>query len=174
VLDSFDEVFSREQAERLKVYELNQLLSCVITGCIYDEWQRMVYDDPDMTLDEINDAYRKVCLSYGREETDWMGYDWVNTHHNFSNPMYYISYATSAIVALQIYELSKTDRQAAIDAWNYFLDCGSVTPYLTAVSGSGLRPFTDSRLTVELIIACTDETHTILSKYDQASAAPIA
>jgi len=167
LLDCFDVVFTKDQAERLKAYELSELLSCVVFGCIFDEWQRMVYADPDMTLDEVNAAYRQVCLSYGRQESDQMGYEWVNVHHNYDYPLYYISYSTSAVVSMQIYHLSRTDRQAALDAWSYFLDCGSVTPYLEAVSGSGLLSFTAGDDIAALFISCADTVDALTAKYQK-------
>mgnify|MGYP000223011106 CR=1 FL=1 len=71
------------------------LVDSVLQGCAEDEFQQAVFEDPDMPLDEMN-------LLHAQIYQDYMGYplvyEWVDIHHHFETPFYYVSYATSARV----------------------------------------------------------------------------
>ena len=86
----------------------------VITGCMEDEFQQEIYQNPSMTLDEINALYKRLAGEYGFD--DLYGYDgteWVMISHTFQSPMYYISYAVSIIAAFEIWQESLADYDAA-------------------------------------------------------------
>ena len=80
------------------------MLSSVITGCYFDELQFYLYEHPDMNIKSINKYATKLASEYKLPvfTADNTYYDWCEVGHTFDSPMYYISYATSALGALGI------------------------------------------------------------------------
>lgn len=137
----YDEVYS-DGADTARFLVLGGLLESVINGCIYDEFQRRVYAQPDMTLDEINAAFAQVCREYG------MGpgqeYAWQTVSHNFDSPLYYISYAVSSLASLQIWDLSQSDYDAAVAMYMDVLGRGAYGDgYMDVLTDCGMRLFTE-------------------------------
>ena len=96
---------------------LNDLMNQVVNGCIQDEFQRAVYNDPDMSLDEMNELYCRICKSYGEYETGNVDYSWVFYPHTYQQPLYYFSYSISCLEALDIWYISQDDLQKGIDTY---------------------------------------------------------
>lgn len=133
-----------EGADVAEFIVLGGLVEAVIDGCIHDEFQRRVYARPDMTLDEINALYAEVCREYGKSvgEADC---SWQDVTHNFDSPLYYISYAVSALAALQIWDEAQTDFDKAAALYMDVLDRGAYGDgYLTVLADCGMRLFTEA------------------------------
>lgn len=64
-----------------------------------------------MTLEEVNELHSEIFYQFTGSE---LYYEWVEIHHHFETPFYYISYATSAISALEIWAQSLDDRNQAV------------------------------------------------------------
>lgn len=139
----YGEIFGEKNTA--KKYVSDELLVNVIDGCIYDEFQRLVYENPDMTLKEVNKAYADTYARYNTWLGEDEGYSWVFVSHNFESPMYYISYAVSGLAALQIWNMSQTDFRKAVDVWEVFIREGSCNKqYFQVVDKAGLERFTKS------------------------------
>lgn len=133
-----DELFG-EYGEVFNRVVLWDMLVTVAEGCLYDEFQATVYQNPDMSLEEINRLYKQVAEQYGYQYDEGECYDWVEISHNFQNPLYYISYATSALSSLDIWLLSMEDRDEAVDI---YLDLAALSlslPYRQTIEEVGLR-----------------------------------
>ena len=128
-----DELFG-EGGEAFQYYTVLNVLYVVTQGFLYDEFQNMIYASPDMTLDNMNHLFYQLSQEYGeqyslQEHEEQKGYQWVDVSHTFQTPFYYISYATSGLSALDIWELSGRDRQAAVNKYcllytSLFILCG--------------------------------------------------
>ncbi|MDO4175966.1 MAG: hypothetical protein Q4D99_00615 [Bacillota bacterium] len=115
----------------------------IIDGCMEDEFQRIIYDNPDMTLDEINKAYASVQAQY-MPGANSDGYSWVYIPHTFESPLYYVSYAASGIASLQIWDMSQKDFKEAVKVWENFVTAGPYDrQYLAELDKVGLKKFTD-------------------------------
>lgn len=108
---------------------------------MYDEFQAAVYADPDMTLEEVNRLFKDISEEYGcfYEEDEEESYFWVEISHNFQSPMYYISYATSALSALDLWLISLEDRDKAVDIYLDLAAMGMSRPYRETIETVGLR-----------------------------------
>ncbi|MCC8358111.1 MAG: hypothetical protein LJU34_09870 [Oscillospiraceae bacterium] len=138
----YDEIFT-SGADVAEFIELGNQLLCVIEGCIYDEFQREVYANPDMTLDEINRLFCSICEEYGQYEPQNVDYYWMYVSHNFESPLYYISYAASSLAALQIWQLAQEDFQSGVDTYLSVISRGAYGDgYLTVLQNCGLTSFT--------------------------------
>lgn len=142
-LDFYDELFGQDAAV-LQEETLLGILDSVITGCMSDEFQRTVYTHPDMSAEEIVALAARLCAEYGQIDAgsitaEEAPFDWMLTEHNFNSPLYYISYATSGLSALDLYLMAQQNREATTTAYMKVSAMGCGEPYRRAVSCCGLR-----------------------------------
>lgn len=141
-LEYADDVYGADLGETAQQIILYQILYSVIDGCLYDEFQNAVFSaDHEMTEDEVNRLFRSLSEEYGYTyyNTEEVAYDWVEVPHTFSSPMYYISYATSALSALEIWTIAQEDRQAGIDSYMELTTYGLGTTYCELIEKCGLK-----------------------------------
>lgn len=141
MFDYYDEIYG-DQAELMQVSVILDLLYSILSGCCEDEFQQAVFEDPDMTVEQMNMLHAQLYSEYFGYP---LYYEWVEIHHHFETPFYYISYATSAVSAFEIWEIAQSDRSVALDAYRSItqntLNCG----YLDPLSRAGLsNPFTSN------------------------------
>ncbi len=107
------------------------LLASVVDGCLFNEWQTDVYKSEEITVDVVNELASKAIYKY--YDIDLHPEDamevWTAVVHNFSHPMYYISYAVSAMAALDLYNISVKDYNDAVDRYMTISSCGSYMPF---------------------------------------------
>ena len=106
-------------------------------GCEVDEFQHIMYQNPDLTPDERNAEWLKLEKKY----RPWIDFDnlpfygrgagWQRQLHIYECPFYYIDYCLSTMAALQFFLLSLTDHK---DAW---------TRYLRLVRRAGTASYTE-------------------------------
>ena len=118
-------------------------------GCEVDEFQQIMYQNPDLTPDERNAQWLKLEKKY----RPWIDFDnlpfygrgagWQRQLHIYECPFYYIDYCLSSMAALQFYLLSLTDHK---DAWQR---------YLRLVRRAGLASYTELLQTAGLQVPFT-------------------
>ncbi|MBO5281822.1 MAG: hypothetical protein J6B43_01645 [Lachnospiraceae bacterium] len=141
-LEYADDVYGEDLGDSARQVILYQILYSVIDGCLYDEFQNAVYAaDHEMTAEEVNQLFRRLSEEYGYTyyDTEDAAYDWVDVPHTFSSPMYYISYGTSALSALEIWSIALEDRQAGIDKYMELTTYGLSTTYCELMEKCGLK-----------------------------------
>ena len=141
-LNFADEMF-QEGGDAYRVRVIYQVISSVVTGCYYDEFQTALYTDGAMTVEEINTLAGELAEEYGMS-TLFGGdpaYTWVLVSHTFESPMYYMSYATSALSALELFLDAQTDFDAAADTYLALVARGTGMGYREAVRKAGLTDF---------------------------------
>jgi len=114
-----DGLAGEEGGDALRAYIVCDLVGTVVDGCLYDEFQQKLYEDGNMTPDEMNRLYRSIAEEYGiafATDSD-VSYSWIDVNHTFESPLYYISYATSACTALELLNMSASDYGAAADMY---------------------------------------------------------
>jgi M3 family oligoendopeptidase len=119
-------------------------------GVAVDEFQHIVYENPNMTPAERNAAWRELEKAYlpHRNYADNAhlegGRFWQKQAHIFNSPFYYIDYALAQICAFQFWT---KDRRDHAEAWaDYLRLCraGGSKAFLQLVALAGLRsPFED-------------------------------
>lgn len=110
----YDRIFGK-YADAARGYLLLNMLCSVVDGALYDEFQQRVYAEEDLTVERVNEIYAGLYEEYGYEPYDGYETEWMGVSHNFDNPFYYISYAVSALGALELYELMETDWEQGLD-----------------------------------------------------------
>lgn len=132
----YADLFGEEDAGAVEVFLMYNLLDSIVEGSLHDELQQYVYYTPDVTLEQINQEYRRLCGQYGfcdPEDERTEMYSWVDIHHTFTQPCYYISYAVSAAGGFAFWLAAQEgDYFEALDA------------YLTFTALPGIYTFTES------------------------------
>lgn len=155
-----DDIFGEKQGKAFTDFTIYSMASSVVEGCLLDEFQRYAYENPDCTLEQLNTKYMELCGEYNIEySTDVAySYDWTEISHNYNSPMYYISYATSALSSLDLWIKASDDRESAINTYKSLIDCGAYTPYIESIESCGLRNIFEPGVVSEI----AEETELVL------------
>ena len=122
-------------------------------GCEVDEFQHIMYQNPDLTSDERNAEWLKLEKKY-RPWIDFAGLPfygrgagWQRQLHIYECPFYYIDYCLSTMAALQFFLLSLTDHK---DAWERYLRLvrrAGTASYTELLETAGLKvPFEEGSI----------------------------
>ncbi len=122
-------------------------------GCEVDEFQHIMYQNPDLTPDQRNAEWLKLEKKY-RPWIDFAdlpfygrGAGWQRQLHIYECPFYYIDYCLSTMAALQFFLLSLTDHK---DAWQRYLKLvrrAGLASYTELLQTAGLKvPFEDGSI----------------------------
>lgn len=158
-LEYADDVYGEGLGDSARQMILYQMLYSVIDGCLYDEFQNAVFSaDHEMTAQEVNRLFRTLSLEYGYTyyDSEEEAYDWVDVPHTFSSPMYYVSYGTSALAALDIWTIAQQDRQAGIDKYMELTTYGLTTTYCELLEECGLKSIFEEGTIREIAQAVSD------------------
>lgn len=135
-----DDLFG-DGGEAFQYETIGQMLYATREGCLYDEFQNEVYRNPDMSIEEINKTFLKIAKEYGYQYAEGadQAYGWISVPHTFESPMYYISYATSALASLDIWMESLENREGAIDKYMHLTALGGSEPFCKVIRDSGFN-----------------------------------
>lgn len=149
--EQYDAIYT-EGADIARFITLGGLLEAVLSGCIQDEFQRRVYENPDMTLEEINRLYAEINAEYGLgDESVTADYSWMYITHNYEAPLYYLSYAVSSLASLQLWNMAQEDFSAAVDRYLAILGQSAYDDgYMQVLKNAGLRLFTEEGAVAEI------------------------
>lgn len=146
----YAEEFSEKVAQSAVDYTLMQRLNTIIEGCLYDEFQQIVYSMEEPTVEKINKVCCELYKEYGLIDSDDGAveeYDWIMVTHNFSQPMYYISYAVSVAPAFELWKISMEDLDKAVDIYKNMVNEKESLTYTELLEKNGLAsPFEDEML----------------------------
>lgn len=143
-LSCADAVYGEENAAVKKLNILYNLLDSIIQGCLQDEFQQLSYaaaKDHKLTVRELNELACRLYNEYGLETQPGAKeiYSWVEIPHTYESPFYYISYATSAVNALDILSISQEDYREAADTYMRLTALPMDIPYQKALEQVGLH-----------------------------------
>lgn len=143
-LSCADAVYGDENAAVKKLNILYNLLDSIIQGCLQDEFQQLSYaaaKDHKLTVKELNELACRLYNEYGLETQPGAKeiYSWVEIPHTYESPFYYISYATSAVNALDILSISQEDYREAADTYMRLTALPMDIPYQKALEQVGLH-----------------------------------
>lgn len=121
-------------------------LSFIPYGVIVDEFQHIVYENPDLTPDERKAEYLKLEKKYrpylSFEGIPYLedGTRWQYQMHIFESPFYYIDYCLAQCVALGFLSLSREDFDSALSKYVVFLKSTGGISFGELVENTGLKP----------------------------------
>ena len=101
------ELFFGDRAEDYKTMHLMDAIIFIPYGCMVDEFQHIVYENPDMTPAQRKEVWLKLEKEY-RPHIDYTGDEflekggfWQKQLHIYDDPFYYIDYCLAQLCALQ-------------------------------------------------------------------------
>jgi len=135
-----------------QLYIVSSLLSAIIEGCLYEEFLQQVYENPNQTVQELNELYTKLADEYGiRAE----GREWCEVPHNYEMPFYYLSYGVSAVAAFEVWEESLS-QETGMQTYLDLIQVGRSNSFLEALKKVGLSNPLDKE-TLEKVMKCIED-----------------
>ncbi|MEK4231026.1 M3 family oligoendopeptidase [Solibacillus sp. FSL H8-0538] len=162
------ELFFKDQTEKYKFAHLSGALLFLPYGVTVDEFQHVVYENPEMTPAERKAAWKEIEEKYlphrnydGNEYLEMGGF-WQRQAHIYANPFYYIDYTLAQICAFQFWKRSREDFDAAWKDYVHLCGLGGSQSFTNLVREAGLiSPFEEG--CVESVI---DTIETYLNSVD--------
>ncbi len=138
-LTMYDGIFGEETGRLMRAMTVSNLVSSVVSGAMYDEFQQKVFAEEALTPARVNEIFLAVYKSYGGRVYSGCETQWMDVVHNFEQPMYYISYAVSALPALELFALQQESPEDALDVYLRAAAMSDEEYYLSeALSQTGL------------------------------------
>lgn len=143
-LPAWKEIVGSANGNAVEKYQMMMLAYAVLSGCQEDEFQRIIYAQPDKYHDAATycELYAELNKAYGIYDDNTI---WTQIHHTFTSPFYYISYAVSAVPVIEGYMISKEDYSKAVELYNKLIELSDdKISFVDLMTELGLtNPFTE-------------------------------
>lgn len=143
-------LFFGDRAEDYKAMHLEDTAAFIPYGTMVDEFQHIVYENPDMTPMERHEVWRnlekeyKPHLDYEGDEFLEKGGFWQKQLHIYDYPLYYIDYVLAQTCAYQYKVKMDEDYQAAWDSYLKLCRLSASDFFTNMIKQVGLNsPFED-------------------------------
>ncbi len=140
-------------ADKYCYKHLVDALSFIPYGVIVDEFQHIVYDNPELTPGQRNEEYLKLekkyrpHISFDGIEYLEKGTRWQYQMHIYESPFYYIDYCLAQCVALGFYMLSRENKEETLAKYVDFMKQTGSISFEKLVENAGLvSPFGENAL----------------------------
>lgn len=143
------DVYSEGATKAFLAYHTYMMISAVIEGYLINELEKWTYTQDMSSYADANAFYRalvakweEICEAAGMDDyaeaTSWVNAVLLNYQG------YYISYATSAVAALEVYAYACEDWDAAVTAYKFLYSAHDATDTFTSVlEKAGLKSIFD-------------------------------
>ncbi len=127
-LTYLETVLEPEIFEALEDYRIYYFIDTITVATLMDEFEEAVYllpDDVDYTAEDFDALMEQLIRSYGfAEDDEYIRYNmqWLWRNVGISYPAYYLSYGTSAMASLSLYNMSQEDYDAALEAYRILVE----------------------------------------------------
>ena len=147
------DLFFGEKADKYRYMHTQDAIKFLPYGAEVDEFQEIVYENPNFTNDERNEVWEKLEKKY-RPRISYKGFPylekgtyWLRQQHIFSTAFYYIDYTLAQVLALQFkYEYEK-NKEKAWKKYIKLLKMGGQYPFVTLIKKAKLRnPFDEGNI----------------------------
>lgn len=145
--------FFKEETDKFKYSHLKGSLIFLPYGVSVDEYQHFVYENPDATTQERNDAWLAIekkylpYIDYGDNDFLIKGGRWQQQRHIYMSPFYYIDYCLAQICAFQFWKKSFENRENALSDYVRLCNAGGSRSFLDLVQLANLvSPFKEGSI----------------------------
>lgn len=155
--------FFSQQSDKYLFLHLYKTVTFLAYGTLVDEFQHIIYRNPDMTDKDRRLKWRELekqylpYIDYGDNETLNGGAYWYRQLHIFMHPLYYIDYVLASLSALEIYNIMKSDEERAWEIYNKLSSLGASLPYRELLKTVGLSCPLDGGVIEKIIEPLYDE-----------------
>lgn len=145
----YAELFFGDKAELYRFQHLQEALTFVPFGVAVDEFQHIVYENPDMTPEERTAAWRALEKKY----MPWRDYGgelpffekggwWYHKLHIYHYPFYYINYTLTTMGALEFKKKLAENKASCWEDYMTLCKVGGSLGYLDTLKAANLAvPF---------------------------------
>lgn len=147
------EMFFENDTDKFKFFHLADSLIFIPYGVTVDEFQHVVYENPNMTPDERKKAWREIEKKYtpykDYDDNDFleMGTLWFKQGHIFFGPFYYIDYTLAQICAYQFWIKFHEDKIRTWDDYMNICKVGGSQSFLEILKTGNLKsPFEEETI----------------------------
>ena len=141
----YHHLFFGGATERYEVAHAEEALTFIPYGCMVDEFQHIMYEDPTLTPEQRN----QVWLDLERKYRPWTDFDglpfyargalWQRQLHIYLHPLYYIDYCMAQTMAFQFWMAYLKDPQEAWTRYLAFVDKGGTRTFEDLARGAGMK-----------------------------------
>lgn len=138
-------LFFGKQTDKYELGHCEDALVFIPYGCMVDEFQHKVYENPEMTPEQRNELW----LSLEKKYRPWIDFDnlpfysrgggWQRQLHIYEVPLYYIDYCMAQTVAFQFWNLSCENYAEAWKRYMTFVDKAGTATFAELVESAGLK-----------------------------------
>lgn len=148
------ELFFGSRAEDYRRMHLESAVSRIIYQCQQDEFQQIIYEHPELSIEERNGVWEKLEQSYfpfreyTEEEKQRIGRRWQCIPHLYHWPFYAIDYGLAQVCALEYARWMDEDKDGAWQSYLRFCRASGNMNFPEALKAAGLEsPFEEGCLT---------------------------
>lgn len=145
--------FFGEDSEKYKFMHIMDAFSFIPYGTIVDEFQRQVYEKPDLTPEQRKEVWRNLEQRFrpyfSAEGIPYLeeGTRWQYQMHIYETPFYYIDYCLAQTAAIQFLMASRKNYDDAFARYVRLLSQGGEKTFDELLKEAGLRsPFEEGAL----------------------------
>lgn len=142
------EIFYGEDAGTARKYDVYTMVAGILTAAMNDEFQEKIYENPQMSVQELNELYKELAMEYGLVvespyfDIESFSMGWFTTNQYFDTPFYAIDYALSGCVAMEFLQMGLEDYTKALETYLSLVQQNSDYDFMTVLEETGLSsPF---------------------------------
>lgn len=165
--DRFMKMFFGDRAEDYVSMHIEDAAAFIPYGCMVDEFQHIVYENPDMTPSERNEAWLKLEKEY-RPHVDYTGNKyfesgafWQKQLHIYNYPFYYIDYCIAQTCAMQYKALMNEDYDKAWDSYLKLCKLSASDFFVNLIKDAGLKSPFENGCIKEIVEKLSEELNLI-------------
>ncbi|MGN0293870.1 MAG: M3 family oligoendopeptidase [Lachnospiraceae bacterium] len=152
-LAPYMELFFGDRADDYRKMHLENAVMRIIYQCQQDEFQEIIYRNPELTPMQRNEVWEKLeseyfpFREYTEEERRRIGRRWQRIPHTYLWPFYAIDYGLAQVCALEYCQWMNEDFDAAWKSYLTFCEKSGNMNFPEAVKAAGLgSPFEEGSL----------------------------
>ena len=134
---------------RYEIAHAEEALTFIPYGCMVDEFQHVMYENPTLTPEQRNQTWLELEKKY-RPWTDFDGLPfygrgalWQRQLHIYLHPLYYIDYCMAQTMAFQFWMAYLSDPKEAWARYLAFVDKGGTQTFEDLAHGAGMKVLYD-------------------------------
>ena len=130
------EKFFKEDTDKFKFSLISSSITYLPVGSAGDEFQQLIYENPELTPDERNKLWLELEKKYipdaenGDNEFLNAGRRWQTLGLIYERPFYFIDYALAQICAYEFWKRSEEDLKKAMEDYTILCKAGGTRPFL--------------------------------------------
>lgn len=151
----YHHLFFKEDTQKYTISHAEDALFFLPYGCQVDEFQEIIYDNPNLTPKQRHECWLELEKKY-RPWNDFedlpfysRGAGWQRQLHIYESPFYYIDYVLAQSVALQVFQAYNDNPKKAWESYMHMVELAGTADYRTIVERGGfITPFEEGALSL--------------------------